>query len=138
MTTKSRREIGGKPNPKQDYVDKQFIIGCVPEGKPWRTVTRGDYEGLPDPMCAWRWTDEQMKALADAISREFDYEDIYNTWKDVGESEEGIFEELNSAWWHVMETSAINLGMRYYEDFTEEEMKQDEEDWKNFTPINNL
>lgn len=137
-TTKAKRFIGEKPNPKQDFLDTQFAINSVPEDKPWHTVTRGDYESLPIPLCAWRWTDEQMKALADAIAMSFDYEHYYTELIEDGTDAETAFECANNEWWKAMEDCAIELGMRYYDDFTEDEINQDKEDWEKFDPINTL
>ena len=85
-------------------------------------VSRGDYESMPIPMYAGEFSDSKMKKLAKLI-----YETIYqlsgyprqaiNSYL-KGEIEDDYLDEF---FWREMEVIAIKMGMRYYEDMTEEE-----------------
>lgn len=88
-------------------------------------ISRGDYESMPAPMYAGEFDDDQMTELAERIylclSNEYSYskEDLEkyfnynpNDLVDYG---------LDMAFWREMENIAIEMGMRYYEDMTDEE-----------------
>ena len=87
-------------------------------------VSRGDYEGMPSPMYAGEFDDEKMQNLAEEIYQSLRYEYGYSddelhvlfTNPDACEDE-----KMNGHFWIEMETIAVNMGMRYYEDMTEEE-----------------
>lgn len=92
-----------------------------------KIVSRVDYESLPCPMYAHEFSDEQMQNLALLIYihlnkirgiSEKDLEDYFNT--DINNKNE----DIDFAFWEEMENIAINLGMRYYEDMTDDEYKQ--------------
>lgn len=85
------------------------------------SLTRGEFEGFPCPMVACLWNDEQMQKLADDVKREF----VYN----VPTTEED-WEELTDQWYRVIENCALNLGMRYYEDLTNEEREYVRNQWE--------
>jgi len=109
---------------KKFDLEKEFIIPGTPENCRWHTIERSLYEGLPIPMIAFNWSDNQMQKLADAIGREFDYEGTLKYWKDANFEIEDINEELDDLWWKTMEDCAVQMGMLYYEDLDEEDYKQ--------------
>lgn len=109
---------------KKFDLEKSFIIPGTPENCPWHTIERAVYEGLPCAMIAFNWSDSQMQKLADAIGREFDYEDTKKTWEDAGCTADEVREEIDGHWWRTMEKCALELGMMYYEDLDEEDYKQ--------------
>lgn len=75
------------------------------------SITRFDYESFPCPMIAFNWSDEQMEKLAKAIR------EVVGEYEDYS-SDEGYEEE----YWCLMENTAFNMGMGYYEDLTDEEV----------------
>lgn len=87
-------------------------------------VSRGDYESLPAPMYAGEFDDEKMRKLADEIYQSLYYEYGYSdeelheffTNPDARENE-----KMSGHFWIEMEKIAVNMGMRYYEDMSEEE-----------------
>jgi hypothetical protein len=87
-------------------------------------VSRGDYESLPAPMYAGEFDDEKMSKLAEDIYQTLHHEYGYTddelheffTNPDAWENE-----KMSGHFWIEMETIAINMGMRYYEDMSEEE-----------------
>lgn len=87
-------------------------------------VSRGDYESMISPMYAGEFDDEKMQNLAEEIYQSLRYEYEYSddelheffTNPDACENE-----KMSGHFWIEMETIAVNMGMRYYEDMTEEE-----------------
>ena len=75
------------------------------------SISRGDYEGMPDPMLAWTWSDERMAELAKNIATELAQYSYANEGKDA------LQEEQDDAFWKEMENCAVRMGMEYYEDF---------------------
>jgi hypothetical protein len=88
-------------------------------------LTREDYESIPCAMCAMEFTDEQMQILvervANILSAQYGYteHEISLLEKDTENME--CYEEI---FWREMEGTALNMGMRYYEDFTDEEFEK--------------
>lgn len=87
-------------------------------------ISRGDYEGLPIPMYAGEFDDSQMRKLAEKIylclTNEYRYTDreLEKYFNDQTANKD---DELDDAFWKEMEEIAVKMGMRYYEDMTEEE-----------------
>ena len=87
-------------------------------------ISRGDYEGLPIPMYAGEFDDSQMRELAEKIylclTNEYRYTDkeLEKYFNDQTANKD---DELDDAFWREMEEIAVQMGMRYYEDMTEEE-----------------
>lgn len=87
-----------------------------------KVVSRGDYESMPIPMYAGEFSDKQMKKLAKLI-----YETIYQSsgypHHTINSYLKGEIEDdyLNEFFWREMEEIAVQMGMRYYEDMTDEE-----------------
>lgn len=87
-------------------------------------VSRGDYDGMPSPMHAGEFDDEKMQKLAKEIYQTLRYDYGYSddelndffTNPDAVENE-----KMCGHFWIEMENIAANMGMRYYEDMTEEE-----------------
>ena len=90
-------------------------------------VSRGDYEGMSMPMYAGEFDDDQMNELARLIYQmlnsnygytEEDLEDYFN------HNNPNKDEDLDNAFWKEMEEIAVQMGMRYYEDMTDEEYNE--------------
>ena len=90
-------------------------------------VSRGDYEGLPCPMYAFEFDDDQMSELARLIyqmlNSQYGYTDR-ELEKYFNDQTANIDEDLDKAFWKEMEEIAVQMGMRYYEDMSEEEYKE--------------
>lgn len=102
--------------------DKYFEFNGMP------IVSRGDYEGLPAAMCAVEFDDNKMQRLADLIynSLSVNYRIEDKTLKEYfSENRNGIedIEDIDNAFWREMEECAVYLGMRYYEDMSDDEYK---------------
>ena len=90
------------------------------------TITRGDFEGLPDGMIAIEFSDEQMQKLVDVISltlkRDCDEDELkilaMSHTTQLTETPE--LEELQTYEFKITEDTAVDMGMEYYEDLTEE------------------
>ena len=84
------------------------------------SIRRYDYESFPCAMLAFTWTDEQMQDLAEKIAAELsDYEDY-----------DGDDEAYESDFWVTMENVAVENGMEYYEDFSDEKIEALNKNWK--------
>ena len=87
-------------------------------------VSRGHYEGMSSPMYAGEFDDDQMTELAKKIylclSNEYRYTDK-ELEKYFNDQTAKIDYDLDMAFWREMENIAIEMGMRYYEDMTDEE-----------------
>ena len=89
-------------------------------------ISRIDYESIPIPMYATEFTDDQMQNLAETIYltlcnyggfNKTDVDDYFQT----NEMDKELFEDIDNAFWKEMEIIAVNMGMRYYEDMSDEE-----------------
>ena len=88
-------------------------------------ICRMDYESMPCPMYATEFTDEQMQDLAETIyltlcNYGFEKEDLESFFTEP-DLNYPYLEDIDSAFWNEMEIIAVNMGMRYYEDMTDEE-----------------
>ena len=90
-------------------------------------VSRGDYEGMSCPMYAGEFDDEKMTELARLIyqmlSSNYGYTDR-KLEKFFNDMSANIDEDLDIAFWREMEEIAVQMGMRYYEDMTDEEYEE--------------
>ena len=90
-------------------------------------VSRGDYEGMSMPMYAGEFDDDKMTELAKKIylclTNEYKYTDkeLEKYFNDISAN---VNEDLDIAFWNEMENIAVNMGMRYYEDMTDEEYQK--------------
>lgn len=100
-------------NTQKEFLNKEFSVDGF--SSRW-SLTRSEFESWPIPMMAFLFTDEQMQNLADEVS---------NTLKSVGFNEndpdkDGLFD----FWFETIETTAVNMGMEYYDDFSDEEIEE--------------
>lgn len=106
---------------KKVNCDKYFEFNGMP------IVSRGDYEGLPATMCAVEFDDNKMQRLADLIynSLSVNYRIEESRLKNYfsGNRIEVEDEDIDDAFWREMEECAVYLGMRYYEDMSDDEYK---------------
>lgn len=102
---------------QQAILNKEFKI----DGALHHSITRDDFESFPCPMLAWNWTDEQMETLAKNISLNFDYYE-YPTY---------LVDELEDEFYSIIEKEALDMGMKYYDDLTEEEFGKQKDAWNN-------
>lgn len=90
-------------------------------------VSRGDYENMSCPMYAGEFDDDKMSELAEKIylclTNEYRYTDR-ELEKYFNDQTAKIDYDLDMAFWREMENIAIEMGMRYYEDMTEEEYNE--------------
>ena len=90
-------------------------------------VSRGDYEGMSLPMYAGEFDDDKMTELAEKIylclTNEYGYTDR-ELEKYFNDMSANVDEDLDIAFWREMENIAIEMGMRYYEDMTDEEYEE--------------
>lgn len=98
---------------QKEILDKEFKVN------EHFSIARGDYEGMPDPMIAFTWSDEQMKQLAKNISNE------------LCRYDENDPEGMEDDFWATMENVAVRNGMGYYEDLTDDELDQLNKQWDN-------
>lgn len=91
-------------------------------------ISRGDYECMACPMYAGEFDDNEMTELAEKIylclSNEYNYsnEDLEKYFN--YNPNDLIDYDLDMAFWREMENIAIKMGMRYYEDMTDEEFEE--------------
>ena len=90
-------------------------------------VSRGDYESMSCPMYAGEFDDEKMTELARLIyqmlNSNYGYTDR-ELEKYFNDPSANINEDLDMAFWREMEEIAVQMGMRYYEDMTDEEFEE--------------
>ena len=90
-------------------------------------VSRGDYESMSCPMYAGEFDDEKMTELAcliyQMLNSNYRYTDR-ELEKYFNDPSANIDEDLDMAFWREMEEIAVQMGMRYYEDMTDEEFEE--------------
>lgn len=107
-----------------DDMEKEFTYKGI-------SITRYDYESLPSPMAASKFSDEQMQEIAkdiyfELVNRGWDEKEIQKYVNNVDDyelpdAEMRIADKIRSDWWAAMEDVARYHGMEYYEDLPEEE-----------------
>ena len=101
-------------NKKQtEILEKKFRVN------EYYSITRSDYENMPDAMFAWSWNDERMKKLAENIKA------------NLAEWDENDEEAMELDFWKTMEDEAVRMGMEYYEDMDDKRIESIENDWNN-------
>lgn len=85
-------------------------------------ISRYDYESMLSGMYAMEFDDNKMlelvKRISNALSSHYGYTEQYiNSLEDDSKEKEKYY----NVFWQVMENIAIDMGMRYYEDMTDEE-----------------
>lgn len=100
---------------QMDFLNKEFPV----KGLSKHTLSRMEFEGFPCAMMACLFTDEQMTELANRVS--IDMEDV-----DIDENTTNTYDkdEFEDIWYRTIENNALNMGMKYYEDYTEEEIEK--------------
>ena len=115
-----------KFNEELDDMAQEFKAGGV-------IITRYDYESLPDPMCAAELHDETMQKIAQDT---YEYL-LENGWEDktidryLGEHLDDLDDSYDGRdarlvkddFWKFMEQAAVENGMRYYKDMSDEEYR---------------
>ena len=88
-------------------------------------LSREDYESMPCAMYAMEFTDEQMQELvektANVLSAQYGYTEHEISCLEEDSQE---LEDYYDAFWREMENIALDMGMRYYEDMTDEEYQK--------------
>ncbi len=93
----------------------EFVSGGV-------GITREDYESLPCAMYAMEFTDEQMQELVNRVANVLRTQYGYTEYEiSCLEEDSEELEEYYEFFWREMENIAIDMGMRYYEDMSDEE-----------------
>ena len=95
-------------------------------------VSRGDYEGMSLPMYAGEFDDAEMQIIADTIYSTLvcdygygvDAEEYFRNPNHLREVNNTLYEDIDDAFWREMENIAVEMGMRYYEDMTDEEYEE--------------
>lgn len=86
------------------------------------TLSREDYESLPCAMYATEFTDEQMQELVEKTANVLSSQYGYNEYEISCLKEDSQeLEDYYDAFWREMEECAVAMGMRYYEDMSDEE-----------------
>ena len=92
-------------------------------------VSRMYYESLPCAMYACEFDDTEMQIIADAIYSSLindygygiDAEEYFRNPSLVRRLNNTLYEDIDDAFWKEMEEVAVNMGMQYYADMTDEE-----------------
>ena len=102
------------------------------------TITRYDYESLPSPMAASKFSDEKMQEIAkdiyfELVNRGWDEKEIQKYVNNVDDyelpdAEMRIADKIRSDWWEAMEDVARYHGMEYYEDMDDEALVNESDD----------
>lgn len=93
----------------------EFVSGGV-------GITREDYESLPCAMYAMEFTNTQMQELVEKIANVLSSQYGYNEYEiSCLEEDSQELEDYYDAFWREMENIALDMGMRYYEDMSDEE-----------------
>lgn len=93
----------------------EFVSGGV-------GITREDYESLPCAMYAMEFTNAQMQELVEKIANVLSSQYGYTEYEiSCLEEDSQELEDYYDAFWREMENAALDMGMRYYEDMSDEE-----------------
>lgn len=74
------------------------------------SLSRGELESLPCPVCTKNVTDKTMQLIVDEIEAEM--QDWYE-WLEQGDVSE---DKVNEKWWEIMEEVVCALQIPYYEE----------------------
>ena len=98
-----------------DSLEKEFTSNGV-------VISREDYESMPCAMYAMEFTDAQMQELVEKIANVLSSQYGYTEYEiSCLEEDSQELEDYYDAFWREMENIAIDMGMRYYEDMSDEE-----------------
>lgn len=114
------------------YVEEKVVDSNV---KPFYAngviiVCRGDYENMACPMYATEFDDSKMQDLAEEIYlalttcyyfNESSVDEYFQHPSDLAWEDTELYDDIDTAFWTEMENIALEMGMRYYEDMTDEE-----------------
>jgi hypothetical protein len=92
-------------------------------------ISREHYESLPCAMYAYEFDDVEMQIIADTIYSTLvcdygygaDAEEYFRNPNLLGRLNHILYDDIDDAFWREMEEIAVNMGMRYYADMTDEE-----------------
>lgn len=91
-------------------------------------ITRGDYESMPCPMYAHEFNDEKMEELVKYISDTlrvcYGYDEMFIANINSNETTLDEVYKFEEKFSEVMETCAIDMNMRYYEDMSDDEYNE--------------
>ena len=91
-------------------------------------ITRDDYESMPCPMYAHEFTDEKMEELVkyiyDTMLVNYGYTESEIKRLNASEDLTQEVEKFDKYFWEAMETCAIDMNMRYYEDMSDDEYQE--------------
>lgn len=114
-----------------DDMEKEFTYKGI-------SITRYDYESLPSPMAASKFSDEQMQEIAkdiyfELVNRGWDEKEIQKYVNNVDDyelpdAEMRVADKIRSDWWEAMEDVARYHGMEYYEDMDDEALVNESDD----------
>ena len=87
----------------------------IPNSHKCFNISRELLESMPCPLVACCWTDKRMEQLADEIGTMFQ--------EDKDPRECGVQNEEEQVWkeyYDVIENTALNMGMKYYESLSDD------------------
>ena len=91
-------------------------------------ITRGDYESMPCPMYSHEFNDEQMEELVeyiyDTLRVCYGYDEMFIANIKSNENTSDEVDRFEEKFSEVMETCAIDMNMRYYEDMSDDEYNE--------------
>ena len=133
MFKESTKKFGKKfaKESSTDDMEKEFTYKGI-------SITRYDYESLPSPMAASKFSDEQMQEIAkdiyfELVNRGWDEKEIQKYANNVDDyelpdAEMRVADKIRSDWWEAMEDVARYHGMEYYEDMDDEALMNESDD----------
>ena len=97
---------------------QEFVCGSM-------SITREDYESMPCAMFATEFNDKQMQEIVNKLHDVLTFQYGY-TEHEISNLEDGSaeMEDYDNAFWREMENIAVDMGMRYYDDMTDDEYKK--------------
>lgn len=113
-----------------DDMEKEFTSHGI-------SITRYDYESLPDPMAAYKLDDTTMQKIADEIyhelSKNWSEEEIDQYLGHPVDEKDVSYDMIQDDFLAEMESVAIYNGMKYYEDLGDDidEMNESSDDIDN-------
>ena len=133
MFKESTKKFGKKfaKESSTDDMEREFTYKGI-------SITRYDYESLPSPMAASKFSDEKMQEIAkdiyfELVNRGWDEKEIQKYVNNVDDyelpdAEMRIADKIRSDWWEAMEDVARYHGMEYYEDMDDEAQVNESDD----------
>lgn len=87
----------------------------LPNSHECYNISRELFEGFPCPLVACCWTDKRMEELAELIGKSFQM-----SYPPSDYSYQGQADAIEEEYYRVIEESAVSMGMKYYEDLTDQ------------------